>query len=70
MRGRYNLTRDTTTIEMHIHTETEKAILVSDDGDEKRAVWLPKSQIKYSKNRSGFYDVEMPSSLALEKRLS
>jgi hypothetical protein len=29
------------------HTETEKAILVSEDGDEDNARWLPKSKIEY-----------------------
>lgn len=30
------------------HAETALAILVSDDGVEKNAVWLPKSQIEIS----------------------
>ena len=33
-------------IEMQQHAATEKAILVSDDGDEANAVWLPVSQIQ------------------------
>ena len=32
-------------LEMQLHIETEKAILVSEDGEEESAVWLPKSQI-------------------------
>ena len=31
-------------IEMQMHSHTQKAILVSDDGDEDSAVWLPVSQ--------------------------
>lgn len=30
-------------IDVHLHHQTDKAVLVSDDGDEKRAVWVPKS---------------------------
>ena len=33
-------------IEMQMHSHTEKAILVSDDGNEDNAVWLPVSQIQ------------------------
>ena len=29
---------------LHQHAETEKAYLVSEDGDRAKAVWLPKSQ--------------------------
>ena len=32
---------------MHLHHETEKAILVSDDGDRAKAVWLPKSAVEF-----------------------
>ncbi len=34
----------------HQHAETKLAILVSDDGNEKRAVWLPKSQVEIAPN--------------------
>lgn len=37
---------DIVDLSLHRHAETEKAILVSDDGDKKKAVWLPKSQIE------------------------
>lgn len=30
-----------------LHHQTEKALLVSADGNEKRAAWLPKSQIEF-----------------------
>lgn len=32
---------------LHVHHETEAALLVSDDGEEEHAVWVPKSQIRY-----------------------
>lgn len=28
------------------HAETKLAILVSDDGDEKHGIWIPKSQVE------------------------
>lgn len=41
----------TVELEMVLHYDTGKAILVSDTGDEKSAVFLPKSQIQI--NRDG-----------------
>lgn len=41
---------DLTDIMLHQHAETKLAILVSDDGVEKNAVWLPKSQIEIAPN--------------------
>ena len=37
--------------EMCLHYDTGKAILVSDTGEESRAVWLPKSKVEI--NRDG-----------------
>ena len=31
---------------VQMHAETEKAVLISDTGEEAAAVWLPKSQIE------------------------
>ena len=31
-------------VTVQMHAETEKAVLVSDDGDKDKAVWIPKSQ--------------------------
>ena len=33
-------------LEMVLHYDTERAVQVSDTGEEARAVWLPKSQIQ------------------------
>ena len=52
---------------MILHHETERAILVSDDGDEERAVWLPKSQVEYEVTRGNVVEVTMPSWLAVSK---
>jgi len=36
---------DTITVDVHLHHQTELAYLVSDDGEEDNAVWVPKSQV-------------------------
>lgn len=37
---------DLTDVMVTVHAETKLAILVSDDGDERHGVWLPKSQVE------------------------
>lgn len=54
---------------MHLHHKTEKAILVSDDGDEKRAVWLPLSQIEVETLKGNAVEVTCPVWLAKNKGL-
>lgn len=34
-------------IEMYLHYETERAVLMSTDNNRDSAVWLPKSQIRF-----------------------
>jgi hypothetical protein len=62
---------DTIDIEVTLHAETALAILVSDDGDEDTAVWLPKSQIEYPGIAiKGFViTVTLPEWLAMDKGL-
>jgi hypothetical protein len=61
------------TIQMHI--ETEKAVLVSDDGDKDKAVWIPKSQCEISFHPSmrergkGIATITLPQWLARDKGL-
>ena len=55
-------------IEVGLHAETEKAIAVSDTGDSKDVVWLPKSQIEFVKNKSTI-TVTLPEWLANKKGL-
>ena len=51
-----------------LHHETDKALLVSDNGDEARAKWLPKSQVETnSKTSEGIVDLTMPVWLAKDK---
>lgn len=37
---------DLVDVTVRVHAETKLAVLVSDDGVEKNAVWLPRSQIE------------------------
>jgi uncharacterized protein YabE (DUF348 family) len=56
-------------VAMQIHHRTERAILASDDGDEKRAVWIPLSQVEVLMKSAGVAEVTMPEWLAIEKGL-
>ena len=59
-------------VTVELHASTEKAVLVSDDGDKNKAVWLPRSQIEIAKlpNRKGpIYEVTLPEWLAQDKGL-
>lgn len=50
-----------------VHAETQKAVLVSDDGEREGAVWLPKSQIEIEKSRAGATVLTLPEWLAKDK---
>lgn len=54
---------------LRLHHETPQAILVSDDGEEKHAVWLPKSQIEWQETKPGYVEAVVPEWLAADKRL-
>lgn len=65
---------DLTDILVTKHAETKLAILVSDDGVEKNAIWLPKSQIEIAPNPAtggsrAIVLVTLPEWLALTKNL-
>jgi len=50
--------------------ETEKAILVSDDGEREGAVWLPKSQVEIENGGlANHVTVTLPEWLARDKGL-
>lgn len=52
------------------HVETDNAIMVSDDNDAQKAVWLPKSQIEIENDgHANFITVTLPEWLAMEKGL-
>jgi hypothetical protein len=54
---------------VRLHHETDKAILVSDSGEEKDAVWLPRSQIEIEPKKPGYIEVTLPEWLAMDKGL-
>ncbi len=55
---------------MQKHAETAKAVLVSDTGDEKDAVWLPLSQVEIEPGgKPGVVVVTCPEWLAKDKGL-
>lgn len=58
-------------LELHVHRTTSQAVLVSDDGDRKRAVWLALSRIEYDGDlEPGEIKVfEVPEWIAEEKGL-
>jgi hypothetical protein len=58
------------TVTLHADPPSALAILVSEDGDESTAVWLPRSQIEYSSGDEGdIITVELPEWLAEAKWL-
>lgn len=56
-------------ISVQLHHETDKAILVSDDGDRDKAVWLPKSQVELEHTSDRIVTVTLPEWLAHDKGL-
>lgn len=59
-----------TDITVQLHQETQRAILVSDDGDLEKTVWLPKSQVEFAeKPGSDVIEVTLPEWLAIERKL-
>lgn len=66
------MTRATIDLELMIHHETDAAVLVSDTGDAKDAVWLPKSACEFSEpirlDHAQVVEVEM--NIATEKGLT
>ncbi len=60
---------DLVDIEVQLHHKTDKAVLVSDDGDRSQAVWLPLSQVEFEPTKNGAGIVTLPEWLATEKGL-
>lgn len=60
---------DLVDVVVHLHHRTDKAVLVSDDGNRAKAVWLPLSQIEIEELSRGTVTVTLPEWLALDKGL-
>lgn len=58
-----------TDILVQVHHMTEKALLVSLDGDRRKAVWLPLSLIEYEDKGKGMLEITLPIWLAEQKGL-
>ena len=57
-------------VSVALHRYTEKAYLVSDDGEIKNAVWIPISQIEAEVDLGkGMYELSLHEKLATEKGL-
>jgi hypothetical protein len=56
-------------IEVCMHHQTDKAVLVSTDGDEDGAVWIPKSQCEVEHLRGRIWRLTAAQSLLEEKDL-
>ena len=56
-------------IVLNLHAQTERAVLVSDDGDKENAVWLPLSQCEVTTLKPGIVEIAMPEWLARDKEL-
>lgn len=59
---------DLVDLPVQIHGRTNRAILVSDDGDRERAVWLPLAHVEVAPN-GRYHVVTMPEWLALDRGL-
>lgn len=61
---------DLVDIAVCMHAMTDKAILVSEDNDKDKAVWLPRSQIEVENDgHANFITVTLPEWLAHDKGL-
>ena len=57
-------------VSAQLHRETDKAVLISDDGERDNAIWLPKSQIEFTlPDRKGVTTITLPEWLAKDKGL-
>lgn len=60
---------DLVDVTCHVHQTTERAVLVTDDGDIEKAVWLPLSQVEVEMKRPPIAEITMPEWLAKQRGL-
>lgn len=58
-----------TDIEVHVHHRTDKAVLVSLDGNRQKGQWLPLSAVEIEMTEKNLATVTLPESLATERGL-
>lgn len=56
-------------LSLHLHHMTDAALLLSQEGDNSRAVWVPKSVCEYEVKARSLIEVTMPEWLAIKKEL-
>jgi hypothetical protein len=54
---------------LRLHHKTDRAVLVSDDGVEANAKWIPLSQCEVEIRQKGMCVITMPEWLAKDKEL-
>lgn len=59
---------DLVDLTLQIHARTNRAILVSDDGDRERAVWVPLAHVEVAP-QGRHHVVTMPEWLAIDRGL-
>ena len=69
MSGKSDLVGTTISMTVFEHTQTRKAILVSEDGDEDNAAWIPLSQCEIVRLSEEVVEITMPEWLAIDKGL-
>lgn len=57
----------TVELELCLHHQTPSALLVSDDGEEKRAVWVPKSLVTWEPTSGDGIMAKMPEWIARDR---
>lgn len=60
---------DLVDLTLHKHYQTDRAIFVSEVGDERDAVWIPLAHIEVNPRKGNIVEVTMPEWLAKEKGL-
>ena len=66
---------DLVDVTVQMHAATERAVLVSDDGDQNKAVWIPLSQCEVTfdpsmkERNKGIATLTLPEWLAKDKGL-
>jgi hypothetical protein len=63
------MSKELVDLDMKLHHQTEKAVLVSDDGERDNAIWIPLSQCEVEHKKDGYVVVTMPEWLAKDKGL-
>lgn len=60
---------DLVDVTCHVHHTTERAVLVSDDGNIEKAVWLSLSLVEIEMKRPPIAEITMPEWLAKQRGL-